>query len=1461
MQRWNASILGRRPPAAPSAGPAMSTARFTLENPVPTPASPPLAIIGIGCLFPGSSDFAGFWSRIVNKVDAVREVPPSHWSAADYLDPDPKAPDRVYSARGGFLDPVDFNPTAFGIPPSNLEATDSSQLLGLYVAQQALADCGYTIANGRDAAPAGGKTIDRARIGVILGVTGTLELVIPLGARLGHPIWRRALDEAGVDREVADDVVQRIADAYVPWQENSFPGLLGNVVAGRIANRFDLGGTNCVVDAACASSLSAMHLASLELAAGRADVVLTGGVDTFNDIFMFTCFSKTPALSPTGNARPFDNDANGTVLGEGLGIVVLKRLDDARRDGDRIYAVLRGVGSSSDGKGNAIYAPRKEGQIEALRTAYRVAGVTADTIELVEAHGTGTKVGDATEVSALTEVYRAAGATKARCALGSIKSQLGHTKAAAGVAGLIKAVAALYHKVLPPTIKVTRPLDILDGESPFYVSTEKRPWVPSPHHPRRAAVSAFGFGGSNFHCVLEEAGPEKTEIDWTGEVQIIAFHADGVAELKRQLAAWPANLEWGELRHRADRSRREFQCAAPCRLLVLVQREKVPVAELLNRAGALLEASKGKAFAHPGEGVYFGCGGRAGELAVLFPGQGAQYPGMLRDLTCHFPPAFSTLAAADRSFRAKKDPRLVDLIYPPPAFTPEAKRAQEEALRATDMAQPALGAVSLGAWRVLESFGVRAGAYAGHSYGELTALCAAGRLAEEEFHALSQLRGGLMADAGRTGPDAGGMLAVKAREEQIVEVLREEGIDLVLANKNTPSRPCCPGRRAVIDRAVEAFARRKITTVRLSVAAAFHSALVAAAREPFLAALAGIPLPPGRAPVYANTTAAPYPADAGEARELLGNQLARPVEWVKEVEALYAAGCRSFLEVGPGGRLTGMVEAILSGRDAAALAVDASSGQRGGVDLAGCLAWLASRGHEANLAAWEPARRQAISPAASRPTPFLCAAPTTSSRARPPLPPRRTSPAQHQSSVDLSPASNGTTPMMNHPTPPQPIPPSAVPAAPDGAAVAQALQITRESLLALQKMQEQTAQSASPVPRRAGIGPSHGPHACRTAAAIAAGVARHAGAAVDARHPAASSRPIARSANEGRAGTRTGPCRAADAGACGSPGCRRAGQGRAASSGSARSSPAPVGERPGGGGAAGGDRGEDGVSGGDAGTGDGAGRGPGHRLHQARGDPLGTAGTLARRPHRQARASRFAAHPARHRRVPGEFRRASARRQPRSQQWVGGAALAHSSGRTRPGRSAGGDRGEDGVSGGDAGAGDGAGRRPGHRLHQARGDPVGAARTLARCSRRQARAPRLSPHPPRHRRVHGGFRRPGTRSRARQIGRAGVPVSPAGGATEAESAKTRRPAPPAGPPLERSIVRVAPLPSASAPDIRLPPGAEVWISDEDAALARALRAAARRPRTAPAVWFLRRPGPHHGAVPAGGAGGSHPHRR
>jgi acyl transferase domain-containing protein/NAD(P)-dependent dehydrogenase (short-subunit alcohol dehydrogenase family) len=999
----------------------------------------PLAIIGIGCLFPQASDPAAYWSNISEGIDAISDIPPTHWRIADYYDRDPKSPDMTYGQRGGFISPVPFNPMEFNIPPNIMEAIDTSQLLGLVAAGHALKDAGY----GPE------RDYDRNRASVILGVTGTLELVIPLGARLGHPVWRQALKEAGVDETVAADVVQRIADSYVPWQENSFPGLLGNVVAGRISKQYDLGGTNCVVDAACASSFSALHLASMELASGKADMVVTGGIDTFNDIFMYMCFSKTPALSPTGNAKPFDAAADGTILGEGLGIVVIKRLADAERDGDKIYAVIRGVGSSSDGKGDAIYAPSAAGQKKALINAYDRAGVTPDSIGLLEAHGTGTKVGDAVEVNALRDIFGEAATPW--CLLGSVKSQIGHTKAAAGAAGLIKAALALHHKVLPPTIKVAKPLEeVTAGRTPFYLATEKRPWLRRGATPRRAGVSAFGFGGSNFHVVLEEYQPTKTAVDWDGNVQLLAFSADNTESLATALAAVPVNNSWNELRNLAATSRATFNNNAPCRMTLVVERERTNLAALIANATAMLVKNPQQPWNTP-DGAYFACGDKPGKLGMLFPGQGSQYTGMLRDLACHFPQLLDTLAAADDGFTSPDGQRLSDLIYPVSAFADETRDMQEAALRATDAAQPAIGATSLGAMKILQLFGVVPEAVAGHSYGELTALCAAGRLDEATFHELSRLRGRLM---GEGKGDKGSMLAVSTALSTVEQVIAEEKLDLVVANRNAPAQAVLSGSTVEIERAAAAFAARNLPGKKLPVAAAFHSALVADAAAPFLAALAHIELQAAQVPVYANTTAAEYPSATAAAKELLANQLAKPVEFVAEIEALHAAGVHTFIEVGPGARLSGLVKAILGERNHLALAVDASAGKRSGiVDLARALAQLTVLGYGVQLAAWdegyEAPAHTGKKPAMTVP---ICGANYVKPKPkRPPLSPAQPATAAAPTAPPLTPlaTASGYLPAAGS---------TDVPRSASNEALAESLRITRESMAVLQKMQEETAQ-------------------------------------------------------------------------------------------------------------------------------------------------------------------------------------------------------------------------------------------------------------------------------------------------------------------------------------------------------------------------------------------------------------------
>jgi acyl transferase domain-containing protein len=517
-----------------------------------------IAVVGVSALFPGSTDAHGFWRDILAGRDLVTDVPPTHWLAEDYYDPNPKAPDKTYSKRGAFLPVVPFDPMEFGIPPSVVPATDTSQLLALIVAQKVLDDA----TQGQFA------TMNREKASVILGCTSGQELLGTMVSRLQRPIWLKGLRDSGVPEDEAQKICDSISKEYPTWQESTFPGLLGNIVAGRIANRFDLRGTNCVSDAACASSLSALSMGVNELVTGQSDLVIAGGVDTMNDIFMYMCFSKTPALSPTGDCRPFSDAADGTLLGEGIAMLALKRLEDAERDGDRVYAVLRGVGSASDGRSKSVYAPLPEGQARAIERTYEVAGYGADTVELVEAHGTATKAGDVAEFEGLKLSFgKAQRSDRPWCALGSVKSQIGHTKSAAGAAGLFKAVMALHHKVLPPTIKVDKPNPKLGIEgSPFYLNTKARPWIRDAAHPRRAGVSSFGFGGSNFHVTLEEyTGPAKKA--WrarTAPTELVLLSGATGADVAAKCAELAKGAaDGGSSRSRGARSSRSTRSSRP----------------------------------------------------------------------------------------------------------------------------------------------------------------------------------------------------------------------------------------------------------------------------------------------------------------------------------------------------------------------------------------------------------------------------------------------------------------------------------------------------------------------------------------------------------------------------------------------------------------------------------------------------------------------------------------------------------------------------------------------------------------------------------------------------------------------------------------------------------------------------------------------------------------------------------
>lgn len=912
----------------------------------------PIAIVGIGAMFPGSGTTHGFWRDILSGRDCIGDVPATHWLVEDFYDPDPTARDKTYCRRGAFLPPATLDPLEFGIPPQALSATDTAQLLALIVAKETLDEACRT--QFRD--------IDRSRTSIVLGVASATELVGTMGARLQRPVWVKALREAGLPEDEVTAICDRISSQYVEWQESSFPGVLGNVVAGRIANRLDLGGTNCVVDAACASSLSALLMAMNELELGHSDMVISGGVDALNDIFMYMCFSKTPALSKSGDCRPFSDASDGTIVGEGLGLFALRRLEDAERDGNRIYAVIRGIGSSSDGRATSVYAPRPEGQAVALRRAYADAGYGPRSVELVEAHGTGTRAGDLAEFTALTQVFREADdESGAWCAIGSIKSQIGHTKAAAGSAGLLKAALALHQKVLPPTIKVERPDSRLKLESsPFYLNTRARPWVKADG-PRRASVSSFGFGGSNYHVALEEyAGPQAASRLWVGGALLLAAGADARA-LADAARALGARVETEGLEAVARDSQIAFDPASRYRLAIVAadaRQFEERLATALKQTGA---------FSAPGIHLAVGDGwgeGGGGKVAFLFPGQGSQYVAMGADLAVAFDEARAVWDGQAALPAAPDQPPLHRVVFPPPAFTREEAEAQEASLTRMIHAQPAIGTASLALLAVLERAGIRADAVAGHSFGEITALCAAGAIDRDTALTLAAERARCMEEAA-TGSD-GAMIAVAAGRERVEPLL--QGLDVVLANDNGPEQVVLSGARAAVENAAVRLEAEGLRVVRLKVASAFHSPVVAQAAQTFRSVLDGTAFGAFAVPVYANLTAAPY--DAADVRGLLAGQIAGTVRFRETVEALYADGVRSFVEVGPGSVLSGLVAQCLGDRPHLAVALD-RRGSNGVACLLDGLGALAVHGVRVDFAAlWagfaEERKPKPASPAAVR---------------------------------------------------------------------------------------------------------------------------------------------------------------------------------------------------------------------------------------------------------------------------------------------------------------------------------------------------------------------------------------------------------------------------------------------------------------------------------------------------------------
>ncbi|MDR0490638.1 MAG: SDR family NAD(P)-dependent oxidoreductase [Oscillospiraceae bacterium] len=850
-----------------------------LALPEPEPAraaQTSVAVIGMAGIFPQAADLDEFWRNIVFGRDCITEVPNERWSTEIFYDPDAKDTDHVVSKWGGFIDKTDFDALEFGITPQSLAAIEPVQLLSLLVAKRALEDAGFNDLT----------TADLDDTSVIFGAEGAGELATSYGSRAGFTQFLGELPKE------ADEFLPRLT-------EDSFPGVLGNVIAGRISNRLNTGGRNFTVDAACASSLAALDIAMAELDSKRAGMVILGGADLHNGIYDYLMFSSTHALSRKGRCATFDSEADGIVLGEGIGALILKRLDDAVRDGDKIYAVIKGTGGSSDGKNLGLTAPSKLGQMRALERAYENAGVKPSDIGLIESHGTGTVVGDQIELSALSDIFYEDGVLPGETALGSVKSLVGHTKCAAGIAGLIKAIDCVRHGVLPPLLHLNKPNAVYDNSSPFSFRTEKAAYW---HGDRRiAGVSGFGFGGTNYHAVVENydsARPATVLKAWPAELFIFPGEsADEAGKLMAKVI---------EL-YGINNSLRLRDVAYSLSL----KTGPIQYAIVAESWGGLIESIDKTLKGTADKNV---CPLKAvpGKVAFLFPGQGSQRINMAADIFTAFPEMRRLLNA---------HPEYERILFPQAVFTDEEKKEQRRVITDTRNAQPLLGIVDLAVAELLRSLGIEPDMAAGHSYGELPALCFAGVFRAEDLPGLSRARAEAILAAVKDDP--GRMAAVLTDAETLSGLL--EGQENVWAvNFNAPRQIAVAATGAGMDGFLEKAKEAGVSCSELNVACAFHSPLLKGADEGFAVALKDVGFSDMKLPVRSNTDAGEYPAEPGAIKERLAAHLVNPVRFTEEIAKMSEDGAAVFIEAGPGGTLTKLAAEILKGKETAMIQIERS---------------------------------------------------------------------------------------------------------------------------------------------------------------------------------------------------------------------------------------------------------------------------------------------------------------------------------------------------------------------------------------------------------------------------------------------------------------------------------------------------------------------------------------------------------
>jgi acyl transferase domain-containing protein len=901
-----------------------------------------IAIVGAGAILPDAPNVPAFWENVKRGRYSVTEVSPDRWDPALYYDPDLTVPDKTYSKIGGWVRDFVWDPMHWHlpVPPRVVDAMDGAQKWAIACTREALEDYGYPE-----------RTLDPNRTAVILGNAMAGERHYLTALRIYFPEYARELSEAAsfaaLPQALRNDIIRelrgRVGKLLPEVTEDSMPGELANCIAGRIANIFNFHGPNYVCDAACASALAAISSAIEGLVEKDFDAVITGGIDRNMGASTFVKFCKIGALSATGS-RPYAEGADGFVMGEGGAIFLLKRLADAERDADKIYAVLRGMGGSSDGKGKGITAPNPIGQKLAIQRAWQSAGLSPATVTYIEGHGTSTRVGDVVEVQSMVEVFSGFQLPSHSVALGSVKSNFGHLKGAAGAAGLLKTALAIRDKVLPPSVHCEHPIPELDfADAPLYVNTELKPWTIPSDGVRRAGLSAFGFGGTNFHAVLEEYIPHRLNGNGKRSLAVTQMppEATGTTMNARDTSSIASLTSKAPLRGalvigassesalterllEVEKEARDGRApaAAPPKEADLRAPERLAIdyanaADLADKAANALKALK---LSQPGvwkalraQGIFRGRGS-APKVAFLYPGQGSQYVNMLKPLLATEPIIAETFAEADRVMAPLLGKPLSEFIFVDRDDASAVAKAEDD-LRQTAITQPAVLAVDLALTRLLAAYGIAPDITMGHSLGEYAALVAAGALPFADALEAVSARGREMT---RFSPDdKGRMAAVFAPLNETEKILKTINGYVVVANLNSEHQSVIGGASKAVEQAMDALQKAGYEVAALPVSHAFHTSIVASASEPLRRVLERLRVQSPCLPVVANTTGEFYPTGTNVVPQMLdtlAQQVASPVQFIKGLRTLYGAGARIFVEVGPKKALHGFAEDVLADR-------------------------------------------------------------------------------------------------------------------------------------------------------------------------------------------------------------------------------------------------------------------------------------------------------------------------------------------------------------------------------------------------------------------------------------------------------------------------------------------------------------------------------------------------------------------